>query len=145
MTRQNFVRIVLLVCFVIVVAGLHGSAQEKKQPGPQSATAEARRDAAKKVYEGSWQHSLQAPEDGPHGFDYYRDWSVRWLQAERDLSKTKAEEIATFEGHLKRMQVKREFVDKGVKEQMLPAYASSAAEFFCLEAEDMLVAARAGK
>lgn len=145
MSHQNYLRIMLLlVCFGFVMAALHSSAEEKSRPDSQSATAEARRDAAKIVYEGSWQHYIQEPEAAPGGFDYYHEWSIRWMQAERDLSRTKAEEITAVEGHLKRMQLKKEMFDKMVREHMAPPYAASAAEFFCLEAEDWLTAARAG-
>src|SRR5262249_13149055 len=102
-------------------------------------------DAARKVYEGTWQHHLQAPDDVPFNLDFYHAWSVRWMQAERDLSRTKAEDIAALEGHLKRMQGWKESVDEQVKgdRPVAPRYWVPWAEFFQLEAEDWLAAAKA--
>ena len=143
MQRRNFIRIALVVSGIIA-AGLYGSAaDEKVKPSPGAATAKARRDAARKVYEGSWEHHLQAPEDFPDNLDFWHDWSVRWMQADRDLSRTNAEEIAALDAHLKRMEDKKEWYDKSVKDGGAPAYLASAAEFFQLEAQDWLRAAKA--
>jgi len=119
------------------------SAEEKGAPEPRAANARARRDAAKKVYEGSWQHHLQAPEDMPLNLTYFHGWSVRWLQAERDLGQTKAEQITALEGHLKRMQFFKDLLDQARREGNASAYEPQAAEFFVLEAEDWLAAAKA--
>src|SRR5262249_24736091 len=37
---------------------LESAADEKVKPGPAAATAKARRDAARKVYEGAWEHHI---------------------------------------------------------------------------------------
>jgi hypothetical protein len=65
------------------------------------------------------------------------------MQAERDVSQTKADQIAALEGHLKRMQFWKELLDARVKDGEASKYAASAGEFFRLEAEDWLTAARA--
>ncbi|HEY2251009.1 MAG TPA: hypothetical protein VGH74_08105 [Planctomycetaceae bacterium] len=135
-------RIALILSLGLVVVGLRSYGQEKDKASPKSATAQARRDAAQKVYEESWQHYFQSPEDGIARWDDYNAWSLRWLQAERDLGRTKAEDIAAIEGHLKRVRARKEMVDKAVKDHLLPPYASGEADFFVLEAEDMLTAAR---
>ena len=140
MSRNNS-RIVLLVLGIAASTVYGIAAQEKDKLGPAAATAKARRAAAIKVYEGSWQHHLQDPEGQSRGdFDYWHDWSVRWMQAERDLSHTNAEHIAALEGHLKRMQGLKGWI---AKSSTIPPHETSAAEFFTLEAEDWLVAARA--
>jgi hypothetical protein len=120
------------------------AAEEKDQPGDQAPNAKARRDAARKVYEGAWQHHVNSPADSPGNVEYYHDWSVRWLQAERDLSRTKADQVTALEGHLKRMKSWKDRLDFSVKEGEAATYEASAAEFFHLEAEDWLAAARAG-
>jgi hypothetical protein len=144
MRQRQFFGIALLVGATLIAAAWHGSAaDEKVDPAPRAANSKARRDAAKKVYEGSWQHYVKDAESGRGEIEYYHDWSVRWLQAERDLSQTKREQIIALEGHLKRMQIWKERVDDSVKEGTAPRYLASAAEFFCLEAEDWLAAAKA--
>lgn len=145
MPHRYHLRMALLVCLGLVAAGLYSSAAEQKDvsAGP-TASAKARRDAAKEVYEGAWQRHLQEPERVPGDVVYFHDWSVRWLQAERDLGPTKAEQIAALEGHLKRMQFWKEFLHGEFKDGQIPKYSLSAAEFFRLEAEDWLAAARTG-
>ena len=145
MLRPNYLRIALVVGLGLVAAGLHRlGAEEKNQPVSQSLTAQARRDAAKAVYEGSWQRHLQEPESVPGDVGYFYNWSVRWLQAERDLAPTKANQIAALEGHLKRMQFWKELLVRSVKDGMSAPYEASAADFFRLEAEDWLAAAKSG-
>jgi hypothetical protein len=141
---RNYVRIALVV-FGIIAAGLYGSAaDETVKPAPAAATAKARRDAAKKVCEGSWQHHKRTPEDFfANHLDFWRDWSVRWMQAERDLSRTNEEAIAALEGHVKRMQGWKEMYDRQVKDRAVPAYWASQAEFFQLEAQDWVAAGKA--
>src|SRR5262249_41927819 len=112
---------------------------EKKLTSPETANAEARRDAAKKVYEETWDLHMQSVEWAPGNVEYYHDWSVRWLQAERDLSRTKAEEIEALGRHLKRMQTCRERLDRIMKLRSHP----SAADFFCFEAANWLAVAKA--
>ncbi len=145
MPRRKYLQLSLFVCLGVVAVGMYGSAaDEKEKPGAQALNSKARRDAAKMVYEGSFQHHLEQPEGMPGEVGYFRDWSVRWMHAERDLSQTKADQIAALEGHLKRMQFWKELLDARVKDGQASKYAASAGEFFRLEAEDWLTAARAG-
>ena len=80
---------------------------------------------------------------GPGNVEYYHDWSVRWLHAERDLSRTKTEQITALEGHLNRMKLWKERLDDSVKEGAAATHEASAAEFFRLEADDWLFAVTA--
>jgi len=140
MPGRNHVRIALLGLGIAAAALCGTAAENKDQPGPGAATAKARRDAAKKVYEGSFEH-LKSGSEGAHvDLAYYRDWSVRWMQAERDLSRKKAEHIAAIEGHMKRMRFWKEWF---AKDGTAPPYEAIAAGFFELEAEDWLAAAKA--
>src|SRR5258708_1550207 len=117
MPRQNYLRITLVACLGLITAGISRSAdeEERDQPGPQAVNIKARRDAAKKVYEGALQHHIQEPEHVPGDVGYFHDWSVRWLQAERDLGQTKAEKITALEGHFKRMQIWKKMLEAEVK------------------------------
>ena len=145
MLHQKSLRMALLVCLGLVAAGLYGSAAEQKdRPAVAAASALARRDAAKEVYEGAWQRHFQEPESVAGDVGYFRDWSVRWLQAERDLGQSKAEQVTACDGHLKRMQSWKDLLEAQFKERQVPKYSVSAAEFFRLEAEDWLTAARTG-
>ena len=74
MRQRPFFGIALLVGIMLVAAGWHGfAADEKGDPAPRAANAKARRDAAKKVYEGSWQHYVQDAQSGRGEIEYYHD------------------------------------------------------------------------
>jgi len=144
MPKQRFFGVVAVVGLALVAACWHGfAAEEKADPGKRAANARARRDAAKAVYEGSWQRHVQAPDEFGFDLTYFHGWSVRWLQAERDFGKTNGEQVTALEGHLKRMQFFKDLVDKVRQEGQAAAYEPQAAEFFVLEAKDWLAAAKA--
>jgi hypothetical protein len=124
-----------------MAAGVYRSAAaEKYQPDSNAPNAKARRDAARKVYEAAWERQVQIPDDGSGSVEYCHNWSVRWLHAELDLSRTKADQITALEGHLNRMKLWKERLDDSVEAGVAATHVPSAAEFFRLEAEDWLFA-----
>ena len=144
MPQRKMLAVAVIVGLAIIAARWHGfAAEEKVDPAARAANAKARRDAAKKVYEASWQRHLHAPDDLPMDLTYFHGWSVRWLQAERDLGPSKAEQIAALEGHLKRMQFFKDLLDKAVQDRQAPLYEADVGNFFVLEAEDWLAAVKA--
>jgi hypothetical protein len=81
--------------------------------------------------------------------DLVYTWSVRWLDAQRELSATKDERIAAFETHQKRMKDLRATVkmvagtDTGRNDDgILQAWQNSAAEWYLAEAELWLLKER---
>src|SRR5262249_48193136 len=117
MLSQKHSCLIAGLLLLLLAAGWRGfAADEKAEPGPRAANAKARRDAAKKVYEASWKHHLQQPEDRSADVVYFHDWSVRWLQAERDLGPEKEDQLSALEGHLKRMQVWKEMLSQKVQQ-----------------------------
>ncbi|MGE5194136.1 MAG: hypothetical protein ACM3U2_16695, partial [Deltaproteobacteria bacterium] len=66
-------------------------APKAKAPAPN---AKARRDAARRVYDAAMQHRLQVPESAAGDISYLHDWSVRWMQAEKDFGPAKSGLIA---------------------------------------------------
>jgi hypothetical protein len=144
MPKRPSFKVAAVVGLLLVAACWHGfAAEEKPYPGKRAANARARRDAAKNVYEASWQRHLQAPDDLPMDLTYFHGWSVRWLQAERDLGPSKAEQIAALEGHVKRMQFFKDLLDKAVQDRQAPLYEADVGNFFVLEADEWLAAAKA--
>ena len=144
MSHLNCWRIVpLMVCVLVAAAFFNSLAEEKNKSGTPLANAQTRRDAARKVYEGALQRKVQEPENIIGDVDFFHDWSVRWMQAERDLGRTKAEKMAALEGHLKRMEFWKSKLEDGAKGGQVAIYEASAAEFFRLEAEDWRAAALA--
>jgi len=60
-------------------------------------------------------------------------WSVRWLNAQRDMSDKKDDHIAALEGHFKRMKELQEKVTD--LRELLPAVETPAAAWYVAEAE----------
>lgn len=146
MFRRILVAGTLAVGLAMAVAGWHGTvADTKDQPASRRTNAQARLNAAKRVYELSWKHHQQEPNVARSDVEYFHDWSVRWLQAERDLSRTKVEHVAALEGHLKRMQFWKDLHEKSRQRGLISGYVADAAEFFRLEADDWLETANAAE
>jgi hypothetical protein len=144
MSQRKLLGVALIVGLALVAAGWHGfAAEEKADPAPRGANSKARRDAARNVYDASWKRLFDPAGEFAPGVEYFHDWSVRWLQAERDLSGAKADQVTAIESHLKRMQAWRDLIARNVKDGLAGKYEASAGEFFVLEAEDWLAAARA--
>jgi hypothetical protein len=72
-------------------------------------------------------------------------WSVRWLEAQRDLSATKDERIAAFADHHKRMKelhANVQFMVAGGNYGLLPESAVPESEWYLAEAELWLLKER---
>lgn len=70
------------------------------------------------------------------------DWSLRWLEAERDLARDPAGSAAALEGHLQRV-TELETKVKSLSGNLLPAWALWDAEWHRLNAELWLAQAKA--
>jgi hypothetical protein len=62
-------------------------------------------------------------------------WSVRWLNAQRDLASKKEEQLAALEDHLRRMQDLKQRVENLAKAGMVLFTEVNAVEFYRVEAE----------
>jgi RNA polymerase sigma factor (sigma-70 family) len=129
--------------------------KEKPLPAPQKADTgvpkdllKAKLDAAKEAYQEIWktvgefrriQPNLILPVSGPE--EVY-NWSVRWLNAQLDMSDKKDERIAALEEHIKRMNQLKAKVNKMTPE-LIPAYHNSAAAWYLAEAEVWLAKEKA--
>jgi hypothetical protein len=100
-----------------------------------------RRDAARKTYEVMWSNyrERRASED-----TLYR-WSVRWLEAERQLAGQPAEQVAAFNGHVERMRELEKLLDNLHRSGLTTVDEISAAEFYRVEAEVWLLQAKEKK
>jgi hypothetical protein len=142
MSVRSVVGISLLVGLLLAGSAWSGSAaQEPNAPAPHAPNATKRLNAAKKVYESSWQLLQQQPDDAPDEVEHYYRWSVRWMQAERDLGRTHKAKEAAFEEHLKRMKFWKERRAMEREAGYVTAAEAAAAEFFFLEAEEWLISA----
>jgi hypothetical protein len=144
MSNRLVIRAAFAFALSLMAFVWHSAAQEKTEVSRQAVNAKARRDLAKEIYETKLEVYMTAPVTGPQDVDveYYRDWSVRWMQAERDMSQKKLDHITALEDHLRRMQFW-----KGRLSQRAGAggpnlfFAERAAAFFYLEAKEWLAEA----
>jgi hypothetical protein len=139
---QRYFGVVLALLVVGFSAG-----QARTEPIPEAPTALSklatqRRDAARKTYEIMW--------------DYYRDnrtaeevvyrWSLRWLEAERQLSEKEVDQIAACNAHLERMRELDRLVTKQKTARSITIDVTSSVEYYRVEAEFwMLQAKKDGK
>jgi len=103
--------------------------------------AQARVDAAHKAYRVAVK-LVQERIPGARLEDVY-SWSVRWLNAQRDLSSNKKDHLSALGEHLKRMQELAQVAGAFTKTGQGSPLDSPAADFYLREAELWLAQAKA--
>ena len=121
--------------------------QEKKAAGQAKASQQAadvtttllktRPGVAQKGYDATFEALRFTVPDQPQKLgdvleEVYR-WSIRWLQAERDLSRKESDHHAALEAHLKRMTDLQNWVI-ALNRELLADKDKLAAEWYVLEA-----------
>jgi hypothetical protein len=97
--------------------------------------------AARKVYE----LNIMAYKAGfAKGYDLESLclWSVRWLDAERELSKKPADRIAAVEAHLERMKTVEAMAQALAKVEVVGVRQAAAAEYYRVQAQIWLSQAK---
>jgi hypothetical protein len=126
--------------------------EEKPPQAPQKAgdyakLLKAKLDAAKEAYTRTWEGLGTVRRLGDtifpivHPEEVYT-WSVRWLNAQRDMSDKRDDHIAALEEHIKRMKDVQKRVD-AMTPSLIPAWSNSAAAWYLAEAELWLVKEKA--
>jgi hypothetical protein len=115
-----------------------------QEPDPAAAIARLavqRREAARRTYEVTWidYRERRASLDG-----LYR-WSVRWLEADRQLSDQPADQVAAFKAHFERMRDLDRLIRKLRAAGQTTIDETSAAEFYRTEAEMWVLQAQQDK
>src|SRR5438874_10838478 len=91
----------LLAVFVgILSAGFLGAGPDPEPAATLSRLATQRRDAARKTYEVMWANY----RDRRVADEVLYRWSLRWLEAEKQLSERQADQAAACKGHFERMR-----------------------------------------
>jgi hypothetical protein len=131
-----------LSMLLALLLGVFWSGPALAEPNPDADAARTRlavqrRDAARATYEAMWANYREGrvPEELP-----YR-WSRRWLEAERQLSKPPADQVAAFRGHWERMKDLENIVRKLQRSRVSTIDQVSAVEFYRTEAELWLLQA----
>jgi hypothetical protein len=120
------------VIFGVILLGLVRAAPNPPAAKPAAKLALVKRDAARKTYEAVWKNNREALV--PFVEIAYR-WSRRWLEAERELSEKKADQIAALQAHWNRMKDLEKITLERFRAKVVPVEEASAAEFYSLEAE----------
>ena len=125
-----------------------GQAKGSQQAGDgTTALLKARPGLAQKGYDGTFEALLHTQKHGDmlvligKPDEVYR-WSIRWLQADRDLSLKETDHFAALEAHLKRMTDLQKRVEV-LSREFLPNTAKLEAEWYVLEARLWLEQAKA--
>jgi hypothetical protein len=124
-----------------------GQARGKRAQDGTAALLQARPGLAKKGYEASFEELQQTTKFGDvlvvigKPDQVYR-WSIRWLQAEHDLSPKGPGHLAALEAHLKRMIELSKRVEM-LNRELLPNTQKLEAEWYVLEARLWLERAKA--
>jgi hypothetical protein len=129
---------------VLLLLGLLPAGSSRADPEPAAAPsrlARQRLEAARKTYEATWANyrERRASQDS-----LYR-WSLRWLEAERQLGGPRADQVAAFKGHWERMRELERLIANLQRVGQAVIDEVSAAEYYRVEAEIWLVQAREGK
>ncbi len=137
-------RIAATVALLLLGGLSEGSYPPEPEPGPDSVLARLarqRRDAARRTYEATWANyrERRTSEDS-----LYR-WSVRWLEAERQLSDKPADQVAAFQEHWERMRALERLIGNLQRAGQAVIDEVSGSEFYRVEAEVWLLQAKEKK
>lgn len=120
--------------------GRERGSDEKETPGELKALVQARVDAARRTYDEAVKWSQQTRRAGDLILVLAKSedvaaWSLRWLDAQREISGKQEDQIAALEAHLKRLKELQQRVAEMNKAGLVPSLDVSAVEFHCTEAE----------
>ena len=125
----------------VLAAGPARAGADADTANALSKLATQRRDAARRTYEVLWAdyRERRASEDA-----LYR-WSVRWLDAEKQLSDQRADRIAAYKGHYERMRDLERLIRRLRGSGQSTIDEVSATAFYRAEAEVWLLEAKEGR
>jgi hypothetical protein len=131
--------------------------KEEKKPAPNVNTVDdvptllkARVAVAEKAYRAAFEGLTQTKRIGnvliqvTEKPEEVYTWSVRWLQAQRDLSAKPEDQIAALEAHLKRMTELKKQIEM-LSRDLMPLPRVDEAEWYRLEAQLWLAKAKQAK
>jgi hypothetical protein len=95
--------------------------------------AEERERAARHAYEAVWEKFKPFDLSKGDGEDVHR-WSRRWMEAERERAKSKAERVAALQGYFERMKKLEQEVQMYAR-GTIPFQQLAATQFYRAEAE----------
>jgi hypothetical protein len=140
MTRQTWLLPATAVALVLLGSALAPSAPpEPKQPPWK--LAEAKLDAARKTCE----LIAQDYAEGRASHEQFQLWSRRWMDAQKQVTPKRSEQLAAVEAHVDRMRQLEKAARKRVAAKRAPEWEGYATEYLRIEAELMLSQTRSSK
>jgi hypothetical protein len=124
-----------------VLLGIRAAEPTSEKTERTQKLAEERGRAARHAYEAVWEKFKPFDLSKGDGEDVYR-WSRRWMEAEREVAKSKAERVAALQGHFERMKKLEQEVQMYAR-GTIPFQQLAATQFYRAEAELWLLAERA--
>lgn len=121
--------------FAGVLMGQNASQPAKTEP----TSAVARLTAAKRVCEMF--HDPKAGASTSHT-DHYL-WSLRWMEAQRDVDAARGDRFSAVEAHLQRMRQFHEERAELFKSNVVSKFELASTEFYVAEAEEFVARERA--
>jgi hypothetical protein len=131
-----------VVVLGLVATGFPKAGPDNEKAKALAALAKERLEAAHKTYEVMWANYREGRRVSD---DTLYRWSLRWLEAERQVGQQPAEQVAAFQGHRNRMADLERLI-RGVRRVgQATVDELSAAVFYRTEADFWLLQADAGK
>jgi hypothetical protein len=124
-----------------VLLGVRAPERTKEKTVSTQKLAEERLNAAQNAYDAVWAKFKPFDLAKGDGEDVYR-WSRRWMEAEREMAKSKAERLTALQGHFERMKKLEQEVQMYAR-GTIPFQQLAATQFYRAEAALWLLAEKA--
>jgi hypothetical protein len=139
MTRHSWFLPVTVVALVLGGGAFAPSAPPETKPPWK--LAEAKVEAAKKTCE----LLAQDYAEGRASHEQFQLWSKRWMDAQKQVTTKRSDQLAAVEAHVDRMRQLEKAARKRVAAKRVPEWEASATEYLRIEAELLLTQARGSK
>jgi hypothetical protein len=133
----------VLVAAALVIGAISQRTSTGSTSQPVLSNAKARLEAARKVYQGIMERHQIEPSRQPLDFENLCLWSRRWMDAQRDISDEKSNQLEAIDAHLNRVRDLEKIARQWVQVNAITTFECSAVEFHRLEAEHWLAQTRA--
>jgi hypothetical protein len=131
MPARKFLLLGLLLCLIFLGGSFAPSAPPEPKKSPPWEVAKAKMEAARKTSQALAQEFLE----GKATVEQLHQWSQRWLNAQRDITTKKTEQVTAYEAHVERMQQLEKAAQSRFESKRGQESDIHAAEYYRLEAQ----------
>ena len=126
---------------VLLAATAWGQAAREEKKSPPWELARAKMDAARRTCQALAQEYLE----GKATVEQVHQWSQRWLNAQRDMSSKKSDQLTALEAHVSRMEQLKKAARTRFDSHRGPFSDLSAAEYHRIDAQLALSRAKTSR